>query len=233
MSAIDERSITMPYAVRPLEERDLTQSSEIEREAFPTLFPPTSFRRELKNRMARYLVAWRQEEPEEVEPLLPPIQVANAQDRERPLINKLFNNARSLWAKRPSAWEPGQQFIVGFVGAWYMVDEVHIVSIGVRTGFRGRGLGELLLISAMEQALERNVKTVTLEVRASNHVAKNLYKKYGFHERGVRKGYYTDDREDALIMTTDPICTSPYRQEFLELVRAHEQRWGRGDRVMS
>ena len=222
---------TMPFAVRPFEERDIAQSVEIEREAFPNLFPPTSFHRELKNRKARYLSAWRADgvapgdsDPSEITSSMPS-QNGNA------LMSRLLRSARGLWS-RPSAWEPGQQLVAGFVGAWYMVDEAHIVSVGVRRRFRGMGVGELLLIGAIEQAVERRANVVTLEVRVSNHVARNLYAKYGLNERGVRKGYYSDNREDAVIMTTDAIHTPSYSERFRTLVRAHEHRWGRADRVL-
>ena len=111
-----------------------------------------------------------------------------------------------------------------------MVDEAHIVSIGVRTEYRGLGLGELLLLAAIEQAIEYELRHVTLEVRVSNHVAQNLYKKYGFTERGLRKGYYTDNREDALIMTTPLIMTETYKTRLRDLTAAYESRRGPSER---
>jgi ribosomal-protein-alanine N-acetyltransferase len=234
MGAIEEKSRTrlMPYSVRPLEERDIAQSAEIERDAFPSLFPPTSFRRELKNQMASYLVAWRLDGVEEEDAYSPPISDGPQQVNGRPLITRLFQNARSLLPRRPVGLEDGQQLIVGFLGVWYMVEEAHIVSIGVRREYRGRGIGELLLIAAIEQAMKRRARVATLEVRVSNSVARNLYKKYGFREQGVRKGYYTDNREDAIIMTTDPILVPPYPGEFAKLTREHERRWGRSERTV-
>ena len=116
--------------------------------------------------------------------------------------------------------------MAGFVGLWYVADEVHIVSIGVRSEYRGLGLGEMLLISAIEQARQMKTRVMTLEVRMSNYVAQNLYKKYGFTRRGVRKGYYTDNREDALIMTSTPLGTDDYARSFRALSIAHEHRWG-------
>ena len=114
-----------------------------------------------------------------------------------------------------------------------MVDEAHIVSVGVRREYRGHGLGELLLIGAIEQAMARRARVVTLEVRPSNNVARNLYRKYGFSDRGRRKGYYTDDGEDAIIMTTEPIFLQSYREQFRGLVRGHERRWGGAERVLA
>ena len=214
----------MPYALRPMQERDLAQAAEIERDAFPTLFPPTSFRRELKNRLARYLVARCLEAPPELaqKPADPPKR-----------ITRLWRSAASLWNGRPIAWQPGQPYIVGFLGTWYMHDEAHIVSVGVRSDYRGSGIGELLLIGAIEQAQRRRMQAVTLEVRVSNYVAQNLYKKYGFQKMGVRKAYYSDNREDALIMTVSPINSRTYRHDLSELIASHRRRWGVADRNIS
>ena len=217
----------MPYALRPMQERDLAQAAEIERDAFPTLFPPTSFRRELKNRLARYLVAWRQDDLHAA----PAAQTDYAPSSQVGRVLALAR--RNLWRKRPSAWQPGQQYIAGFLGTWYMVDEAHVVSIGVRAEYRGHGIGELLLIGAIEQARARMMQAVTLEVRTSNHIAQNLYKKYGFQTMGVRKSYYTDNREDALIMTASLIRSLAYSEQIRQLTAAHQDRWGSADRTIS
>ena len=216
-----------------MEERDLGQAAEVEKDAFPTLFPPTSFRRELRNRIARYLVLSRSSESPDDSTGLPPFPEAPTEARNGPLFNRLVTGARQMWRGRNPSWQPGDDLIAGFLGLWYMVDEAHIVSIGVRTEYRGFGLGELLLISAIEQAIEMESRVVTLEVRVSNYVAQNLYKKYGFTERGTRKGYYSDNREDALIMTTGPIMSAEYREDLRELTSAHEQRWGQSPRQIN
>ena len=215
---------TMSYAVRPMDERDMAQSAEIERDAFPSLFPPTAFRRELRNKIARYLVASRNDDNG-----ADPAPIAGSRSEAISLFNRLVSN---ILRRSNSAWQPGQEFVAGFVGIWYMVDEAHIVSIGVRNEFRGFGIGELMLIAAIEQATQLESRVVTLEVRVSNYIAQNLYKKFGFTERGVRKGYYTDNREDALIMTTDPIRSPEFNQRFGELVQAHALRWGRAERTL-
>ena len=231
MRALERQPKTkaMPFAVRPLAEGDIAQSVEIEREAFPTLLPPTPFKRELKNRRASHLVAWLQDHALAPRPSAP----ESEEEPRRPLFGRLLRTATSRWLGRPSAWEPGMDYIVGFLGTWYAVDEAHIVSVGVRQAYRGQGIGELLLIAAIERAMARPVKVVTLEVRVSNQVAKSLYSKYGFTERGLRKGYYTDNREDALIMTTESINMPPFSELFRKLVGAHEERWGRSRRSLS
>ena len=231
MAPAHSTSREMPFAVRPLEERDIPQSSEIEREVFPTLFPYTSFRRELKNRAARYLIAWRCSDPV-MEGLGGPSESKSQQPTDQGLMGRLLRNAGSLSFGRYRTRQPTQP-LTGFIGTWYMTGEAHVVSVGVKSEYRGQGIGELLLISAIEQAAIRDAAVVTLEVRVSNHPAKSLYRKYGFIERGIRKSYYTDNREDAAIMTTEPIQHPPFEQGFQELVRQHEQRWGRSHRRLS
>ena len=215
----------MAFAVRPMEERDLLQCAEVERDAFPAQFPPTAFRRELKNKIARYMVATRVDGGGSG-----PSSASLAAGGDRPLIDRLISRIRR---QRDSAWQVGQEFVAGFVGIWYMVDEAHIVGVGVRSEYRGKGIGELLLISAIEQAVELEARMVTLEVRVSNTVARNLYQKFGLTEKGVRKGYYADNREDALIMSTGPVRTSDYARRLDGLARDHGQRWGRAERRLS
>ena len=232
MSAIEERTQAnlVPFGVRQMEERDISQLAEIERDAFPTLFPPTSFRREMRNRLAHYLVAWRRSDGE---PDAASEKRAGPGSDGRPLFTRILGNARSAWTRRYTTWEPGQEFLSGFVGTWYMADEAHIVSVGVRSEYRGMGIGELLLIAAIEHAFERKARVATLEVRVSNVAAKSLYKKYGFSASGIRKGYYSDNREDALIMTTEPIQIAAYRANFGELVSVHERRWCHMERLLT
>lgn len=89
---------------------------------------------------------------------------------------------------------------IGYGGVWIVVDEAHITNIAVRPEYRGKKIGETLLKQLQNLAREKGAKTMTLEVRVSNHVAQNLYRKLGFLNGGIRKGYYTDNFEDALVM---------------------------------
>jgi [ribosomal protein S18]-alanine N-acetyltransferase len=98
-----------------------------------------------------------------------------------------------------------------------MVDEAHICTLAMRAEWRGRGLGELLLLSLIEQAIEHQAAVVTLEVRVSNLRAQSLYTKYGFAFVGERKRYYSDNQEDALIMTTAPVTS----EDYARLLGAH------------
>ena len=88
----------------------------------------------------------------------------------------------------------------GYCGVWIILDEAHITNIAILPDYRGRKFGEALLLKVMELAKEAGAKTMTLEVRVSNHIAQSLYKKLGFQAGGIRKGYYTDNKEDALVM---------------------------------
>ena len=110
--------------------------------------------------------------------------------------------------------------IIGFAGIWLMVDEAHLVTIAVAPGQRGKGLGELLLVTMIDLACILGATVMTLEVRVSNHVAQSLYRKYGFKNEGVRRRYYSDNGEDALIMTTDNLTSASYQAHYQELKRA-------------
>ena len=216
-----------PLIVRPMEERDLAQVAEVEKDAFPTQFPPTSFRRELRNRRSIYLVLARTDGAGNPDVRLPPFPEVG--ERRRPVGGGALRRAvdgarRAVWRSRNPSWRPGEPLVAGFVGMWRVADEAHIVAIGARTEYRGLGLGELMLMAAMGRALGTQAAMVTLEVRVSNRPARNLYEKYGFTERGVRKGYYSDNREDALIMTAE---LEGYAPKLRHLAAMHENRWGR------
>ncbi|HEY0443178.1 MAG TPA: ribosomal protein S18-alanine N-acetyltransferase [Candidatus Limnocylindrales bacterium] len=93
--------------------------------------------------------------------------------------------------------------VVAYAGMWLMVDEAHVTTFAVHPGWRRRRIGERLLLALLDLAADRRAREATLEVRLSNLAARRLYEKYGFRPVGVRPRYYSDDNEDALIMTTD------------------------------
>lgn len=91
--------------------------------------------------------------------------------------------------------------IVGFAGVWIIVDEGHITNIAVHPHFRGQGIGSKLLEGLIDNSKKNwGVTSLTLEVRSSNIKAQGLYKKFNFNEEGLRKNYYQDNKEDAIIM---------------------------------
>lgn len=90
--------------------------------------------------------------------------------------------------------------IIGYCGMWVVIDEAHITNVAVLPEYRGKKLGEALMRKMMEIAKQLGAVTMTLEVRASNNVAQSLYRKLGFLNGGIRKRYYPDNQEDALVM---------------------------------
>jgi [ribosomal protein S18]-alanine N-acetyltransferase len=207
--------------IRLMAKKDIPQVTVIDREAFPTMWPPVNFQHELNNRLAHYAVAY------------DGTRVDN--DPEPPPAIKLVPVRSFLGLKWPFHARPSEgpltppekvEFIAGFVGLWIMVDESHIINIAVRDQCRGKGIGELLLISSIDLSTRLQASVVTLEVRASNTVAQSLYTKYGFARMGVRRGYYTDNKEDAFIMTTDIINSDSFKRRFQKLKEAHFQKIG-------
>ncbi|PGT80374.1 ribosomal-protein-alanine N-acetyltransferase [Bacillus sp. AFS040349] len=90
--------------------------------------------------------------------------------------------------------------VVGYCGLWVIMDDAQITNIAVHPEYRGRNIGEALLRFTIQLSREMNAKRLSLEVRVSNHIAQSLYKKVGFLPGGIRKRYYTDNQEDALVM---------------------------------
>jgi [ribosomal protein S18]-alanine N-acetyltransferase len=109
--------------------------------------------------------------------------------------------------------------IVAYGGMWLMVDEAHITTFAVHPAWRRQKVGERLLLAFLDLAVARQAREATLEVRLSNISARRLYEKYGFRPVGLRPRYYSDNGEDALIMTTEPIREVRHR-ERMEALRA-------------
>ena len=98
--------------------------------------------------------------------------------------------------------------LIGYGGFWHIMDEAHISNIALHPDHRRKGLGRKLLTRLLEQAVERGAAKATLEVRQSNEAAQRLYDSFGFKMTAVRKNYYSDEGEDALIMWNDDIAAS-------------------------
>lgn len=91
--------------------------------------------------------------------------------------------------------------IIGYIGCYYVLDECYIANLAVSVLARGYGIGRALVKRVLKEAIQRNFAFVTLEVRASNVVAINLYKHLGFEKQGIRRAYYSNPTEDAILMT--------------------------------
>lgn len=202
----------MRYAIDRMTMADIPRVVEIERLSYSSVWPPSAYRKELQdNPLAHYIV-------------VRDTQVTSAQPAGSATeISRRAFPLSLLPGRSGSSPNPQLASIVGFAGLWLMVDDAHVTTIAVHPEYRHRGLGELMLSSLIEHAYDIGARMVTLEVRVTNSVAQNLYHKYGFHEAGLRRRYYSDNDEDALIMWTEPINDPYYRERFLQL-RAELQK---------
>lgn len=140
------------FTIVDMTSEHLVDICEISIFSFPIPWSYDSFKRELKNKLASYLVV-------------------------------IMDNR-----------------VIAYGGIWVILEEAHITNIAVHPDYRCKGIGETLLNALLDKAYARGAKEITLEVRVSNLPAQWLYKKSGFSEEGIRKNYYEDNKEDALIM---------------------------------
>jgi ribosomal-protein-alanine N-acetyltransferase len=190
------------YRVERMQLSDIEQVVEIDRASFSNPWTARAYDYDLRyNAQAHYIVA------------RPQMAAAGAVTRPG-LIARIKEILTGVTPPR-SAPEP----IVGFGGYWMQMDEAHISTIAVRSDVRRRYIGELLLAAMMDQAAEERARVVTLEVRVSNTVAQMLYNKYGFQTAGFRKAYYSNNGEDAYIMTTPEVGSAEFQRRFQELKR--------------
>jgi ribosomal-protein-alanine N-acetyltransferase len=116
-------------------------------------------------------------------------------------LHELLDNERAVYLVAKDEFN----HLVGYIGMWIIFDEGHITNLAVHPNFRRRGAGDLLLKGLTAYGRREGVKYLTLEVRRSNEIAQNLYYKQGFVHMGVRRKYYLDNNEDALIMWKGPM----------------------------
>lgn len=193
----------MNFSVRLMNNNDISEVAIIERLAFPTMWPPIPFKRELDNKFTEYFVI-----DCRVDDNLS-IPETNSNNS---FLKKSVKKIQDILFFNRSVKK--NSFIVGYLVIWYSLDEAHITSIATREEFRGVGIGEMLLITAFQRAFQRKSNSVTLEVRVSNEIAQNLYTKYEMIEVGKRNRYYSDNQEDALIMTADDIHSDDFYQKI-------------------
>jgi len=198
--------------VDAMRQEDVADVVQVDRESAALPWPASAYRRELSsNSHARYIVVRELDGPGEEEPADAPPS--------RSWLQVLPWRRGEERSKAPS-----RSLVIGYGGMWLVGDEAHITILAVRTAYRGRGFGELILATLMETAMEMGSHWVTLEVRASNHTAQQLYRKYAFHDAGRRRRYYSDNNEDALIMTTDDMTQARFLARFGELREKLTQR---------
>jgi [ribosomal protein S18]-alanine N-acetyltransferase len=185
---------------RPMAEADIPQVYAIDHEAFPaeSLFRPySSYSREMQNSMAHYVVAcvpsagrWRR--------------------MNRSWLGRLWHAGRDGLSNQATACE----LLVGFAGFWVMLDEAHIIAIAVRAPYRGQGIGAGLLVSVIDMATKLQTRMVTLEVRAGNSTAQQMYRTLGFRVVGERPRYYSDNQEDAVLMSIEDLKDPEFQHRF-------------------
>lgn len=107
--------------------------------------------------------------------------------------------------------------IAGYGGMWLMVDEAHIITFAIHSLWRRQHIGDRLLLALLDVAIDAGAHEATLEVRLSNLPARRLYEKFGFRPVGLRPRYYSDNGEDALIMTTDQLRDAQMRERIARL----------------
>ena len=197
-----------PYRARYASNRDAFAIDFVIKEAFGASAPKSSAAREMKRKNTTYIVVTKDS------------QGGNGGDvTDYQMGMSWHRKLRSLvWT---SDIEPvrGSRSIVGLVGIWTPVDQAHIMVIASRPSERRQGVGELLTIATLCEAAKIGATNVTLEVRKSNGAAQTLYRKYGFSEIGIRRRYYSDNHEDAVIMATPSFAN-------LDYIRALHRRCG-------
>ena len=200
----------MRYRVEPMRVEHIPVVHQIEKRCFTQPWPQNAYRREIQgNKMAHYFVVRRLDDDATPEP----VEVAATGSGDGGLLGKLarlFRGAEEP-ATTSTALEAEIRSLVGYAGLWLMTDEAHITTIAVDPNLQGYGIGELLLLGLIDRAQQIGARWLTLEVRVTNKVAQSLYEKYTFKEMGVRRRYYSDNNEDALVMWTDPIDSGSFQ----------------------
>ena len=204
------------YVLEPMTQDDVEEVGQVERKCFTNPWPLSAYRRELKNPDQNYYIVLRDDpEAEAEEPddhVVPVNELSFAMPRSAPRRQRRF----TFWPLGRRLEHALAPPIIGFAGMWNLYDEAHITTIGVLPQLRGRGLGELLFLAMMDEAVRRRVNWVTLEVRVSNLGAQALYRKYGFSVQGRRPRYYSDNNEDAFIMWSGSLRDPEYTRQIEE-----------------
>ena len=213
---------TMRFRIEPMRVEHIPVVSAIEKKCFTQPWPQNAYRREIQsNKMAHYFVARKIEPGSEIDAPAPTGAPASTNTGLLGRLSRLFGGGPD----EPStpALEAELRSIVGYAGLWLMTDEAHITTIAVDPEYQGNGIGELLLLGLIERSVQIGAHWLTLEVRVTNRVAQALYEKYTFKEMGLRRRYYSDNGEDAIVMWTDPIESD----SFQEAVRDNRERLAR------
>jgi ribosomal-protein-alanine N-acetyltransferase len=179
----------LPFRIQPMTLADIPEVVAVEQASYSMTWPAKAYDHELqKNELAHYFV----------------LRVASQ------LTIKPFAKPANHQPPR----EANQPPLIGLGGFWLIADEIHVSTVAIHPDWRGLGLGEWMLTKLLEEGLALGARVATLEVRPSNRAARSLYEKYSFQEVGRRRRYYTDNGEDALILTSPPLSLPDYQEMF-------------------
>lgn len=180
------------YLFRPMTIDDIEQVIHIEHLSFSMPWSPLTYLYEIQQNRAAYMAV-----------IELPTEQANDPNSD--------NSHLQVLPLRPPSKPIGK--LTAYGGLWVKAGEAHISTIATHPDFRGKGLGELMLLGLITRGIEQDADHVMLEVRVSNVIAQNLYHKYGFIKTGIRPLYYRDNNEDAYVMTV-PTITDGYRAQL-------------------
>lgn len=212
------------YVIEPMTQEDVEEVGEVERVCFTNPWPLSAYRRELRNVAQNHYIVLRDDPNADLESLDAHHSPGEAGDLAAETLSPhLPVRTQPRRSRRPAFWPLARLRgpiqpppIIGFAGMWQILDEAHVTTIGVHPDFRGHGLGELLFVALIDEAIRRDVGWLTLEVRVSNHTAQRLYEKYGFTVQGRRPRYYSDNNEDAYIMWSESLKDPGYRDRIAQ-----------------
>ncbi len=216
----------LDVVVEPMRPSDMPAVLAIERLSFSSPWPARAYSYEMRNNASHYFVL---------------------RYRGGELVQNDVSRVRSRDSACPSArpvgdeGKPGllqrmwqgfryreKRDVIGYGGFWTSGHRAHISTLAVAPQWRNRRLGLLLMVHMLDHASSLGMRTVTLEVRVSNYVAQNLYRKCGFERSGVHRNYYRDNGEDALLMSTPSLTSGTYRAHLVTLREELRQSLGSG-----
>jgi [ribosomal protein S18]-alanine N-acetyltransferase len=219
----DTSILATRYRIEPMDQTDVSEVSRVERRCFDNPWPASAYRRELRNTRQNYYVVLRVHPEDEDDEF--GVRTGGQPRLGESILSRL-PAIHLPHLPRRSGVMSDRPHIAGFAGMWSVYDEAHITTIGVDPHYRGRGFGELLLMTLFDEAIRRGANWITLEVRVSNHSAQRLYLKYGMSIRTTRPRYYSDNGEDAHVMWSRSLRDAEYLRELDSLRTDLRRRMG-------
>ncbi len=191
--------VTHQIAVRDMTAEDIRAVRRIERAAYQDAWPSRVFEQELENQFAHYRVA---------------------------VVTSGEEASTNPWTVLRRRFGGGDESLVGFMGVWYMVDQMHLVTIASDPRHQGHGIGARLLLDCFDLCIEAELPSIALEVRVSNERAQRLYEHFGFQRMGISRQYYQDNGEDAVVMLAEHLKTPAGIEAHRERWRTFQERYG-------